>query len=213
MWRWACGLVVAVSAAVGVWSCAPVEAAEQSELQTRILAATVTLADRCAGVVVEGEQHVVTAAHCIQHGEQEVPLRFADGTKMSAIVLEVDRAADVAILALNEASPALGLPFATELPVPGAAGYFAGRFDRGGALQEVTVVRLGPCPSLPGVPAALFTSLRGLPGDSGAPVVDQSLRVVGLVHGGARCSIAAPTHEVPELLEAMNRGVGGSGPT
>jgi S1-C subfamily serine protease len=53
------------------------------------------------------------------------------------------------------------------------------------------------------VPQALFTTLHGRKGDSGAPVVDLQLRVVGLVHGGARCSIAAPTAEFAPVVRQL----------
>jgi S1-C subfamily serine protease len=84
----------------------------------------------------------------------------------------------------------------------------------------VELERLGRCPSLPGVPQALFTSLHGEKGDSGAPVVDHKLQVVGLVHGGAACSVAAPTAEIVPMLDTLvaevarpgaEQGVGGSG--
>jgi hypothetical protein len=112
------------------------------------------------------------------------------------------------------------LPIATALPLPGAGLLFFGRNDRPNEPQEVELERLGRCPSLPGVPQALFTSLHGEKGDSGAPVVDRDLQVVGLVHGGAACSIAAPTADFAPVVDTLvaevarpdaEQGVGGSG--
>ncbi len=201
MARWA--LAGALSLAMGMWAgCARVDAAPVQD-EEALAMATVTVADRCAGVVAQGGLHVVTAAHCLMDHEDVVPLTLFDGTPALGEVAHVDREADIAVLYLEAPITLDGLPFADVLPVPGTSGFFAGRFDRGQRMQVIQVERLGPCPSLPGVPQALFTSLRGTPGDSGAPVVDVTMKVVGLVHGGARCSIAAPTHEVPAMLEVL----------
>jgi S1-C subfamily serine protease len=184
-------------------ACTAVEASDAESPEAALRSATVTVAERCAGVVVEGARHVVTAAHCVGGDEADLPLTLADGTRRIAQVLVVDRARDMAILGLAEAAPVRGLAIADSLPEPGAPLLFAGRADFGDPLQHVTVVRLGRCPSLPQVQNALFTSLRGIKGDSGAPIVDEHLRVVGLVHGGAQCSIAAPTAAVPAMLDAL----------
>ncbi len=221
------GVLVVGLAVAGLWGCARVEAQReegtggagfegigqveghggvegQDTAEFALERATVTVAGRCAGVVASGGLHVVTAAHCLMDHEDAVPLALFDGTPAMGTVAHVDREADVAVLFLD--SPLLldGLAFSDELPEAGTPAWFAGRFDRGATLQAITVERLAPCPTLPGVPQALHTSLRGIPGDSGAPVVDVDMRVVGLVHGGARCSIAAPTHQVPALLELLS---------
>ena len=190
-------------ALAGAAGCTAVEASDAESPETALRNATVIVAERCAGVVVEGERRVVTAAHCLRPEDAELPLSLADGERRTARVLVVDRARDVAILGLDAPAPARGLAVAASLPEPGAPLLFAGRADFGSSMQHVTVVRLGRCPSLPEVPNALFTSLRGARGESGAPIVDENLRVVGLVHGGAQCSVAAPTADVPAMLEAL----------
>lgn len=197
-------------AIIGVWAlalaaagCAPVEASDPDEPEAKLRNAMVNVAGRCAGVVVEGARHVVTAAHCLQRGEAELLIDLADGSSIPAHLLAIDRGRDVAILGLESPAQVRGLTFADTLPAPGTPLLFAGRMDGDGPMQRVTVVRLGRCPSLPDVPSALFTSIRGQRGDSGAPIVDEDLRVVGLVHGGASCSIAAPTHQVPQMIDAL----------
>jgi S1-C subfamily serine protease len=230
------GLKLAVVLGLGWWvACVPTrqedadapgeataaEAGSPDEVLT-LRNATVTLAPgHCAGVIVADGHHVLTAAHCIQGApgqRQSVVLR--DGQLLGGEVKVVDARRDMAVLRLDRVAPVRPLMVATRLPSPGEELLFAGRNDRPGEPQEVQLRKLGRCPSLPQVPQALFTSLHGAPGDSGAPVVDQDLRVVGLVHGGAACSIAAPTAEVSPLVDMLvaevahpdsAQGVGGSG--
>lgn len=135
--------------------------------------------------------------------EARLSVRFEDGSESPADVASIDRATDMAVLYLVSPSPYPGLVLGEQVAEPGARLLYVGRPDRGEDPQDVEVVRHGKCPSLPSAPFVLFTTMHGRPGDSGAPLVDGQLRVVGLVHGGARCSIAAPTRVVPQLLEAL----------
>lgn len=189
---------------------------------TTLKDATVTLfPGHCAGVVVADGYHALTAAHCLDvppGGAQPVVLR--SGKLLNGVVKVVDPRRDLAIIRFDEKAPVRALPIATAMPFPGEGLLFAGRNDRPNEPQEVELERLGRCPSLPGVPQALFTSLHGEKGDSGAPVVDHRLQVVGLVHGGAACSVAAPTAEFAPLVDTLvaevahpnaEQGVGGSG--
>ncbi|WP_395839902.1 serine protease [Archangium violaceum] len=184
--------------------------------------ATVTLfPGHCAGVVVADGRHALTAAHCIDvaTGERQ-PVVLRNGHMLSGVVKLVDARRDVAVIRFDEAAPVHPLAVATTLPIPGQELLFAGRNDRPSEPQAVELRKLGRCPSLPGVPQALFTSLHGEKGDSGAPVVDRHLQVVGLVHGGAACSVAAPTAEFSSVLDTLvaevarpdaEQGIGGSG--
>jgi S1-C subfamily serine protease len=172
----------------------------------RLQAATLTLLPgRCQGVVAEEAQSALTAAHCIEAGERTLRVRLHDGRVLSARVVRVDRPQDVAFLRLEQPSGVVPLHVADALPFPGAALRFISSRHHAGEVQQVELLKLGRCPSLPAVPAALFTSLRGRPGDSGAPVVDAQLQVVGLVHGGARCAIATPTVGLGGELAVLGR--------
>ncbi|MCI0571707.1 MAG: serine protease [Myxococcaceae bacterium] len=196
---------------------------DASDTEHILREATVTLMPlRCAGVVVGAGDRVVTAAHCLDPRETRVPLQLSDGRRVEAEALVVDRARDVAVLGLDAPVTARPLILADALPAPGQPLLFAGRNDRRSGLQSAVVERLGRCPSLPGVPLALFTSLNGQKGDSGAPLVGPDLKVLGLVHGGARCNIATPVTGAADLLAEGevrwaqrhapgNTGVGGSG--
>lgn len=196
----------------------------------RIEEATVTLLPgTCAGVIAGDKDHVVTAAHCVRSMTAQIPIGFVDGRSALATPEAVFYDQDVAVLRLDSPAPFAALEVSSSLPAPGSALYFSGRNDHpDDTLQVATVSRLGPCPSLPQVPAAVHTTIRGEPGDSGAPLVDANMRVVGLVHGGAQCSIAAPAFPAAPVLAMLKTegaqcigpktpsedelGVGGSGP-
>jgi S1-C subfamily serine protease len=148
---------------------------------------------RCAGVIVGDRRHALTAAHCIPRKTWRMNVELFDGTIIGARVKHLERKRDVAVLRLERAAPVRPLELASRLPALGDALYFGGRPDRPNGEQVLAVLKLGRCPSLPRVPKAIFTNLRARKGDSGAPLVNRSLEVVGLVHGGARCNVAAPT--------------------
>lgn len=182
--------------------------------ELRIPEATASVAGRCAGVLLESAAVVLTAAHCLKLDEAQVPVTFLDGQRLEGTLAAIDPQADLALLRLPHSPVGLrGLPLSGSLPAAGSAAYFAGRLDGGAVVQRIEIVRRARCPSLPGVPEALFTSLRGVPGDSGAPVVNEQLHVVGIVHGGARCSIAAPTASVGGMLRGLQGAGASAAPT
>ncbi|MFY0529082.1 S1 family peptidase [Archangium gephyra] len=213
--------VLAVAALAGCGSSKQQEEGTRKDFLT-LRDATVTLfPGHCAGVIVADGHHALTAAHCIDvpPGERQ-PVVLRSGRMLSGVVKVVDPLRDLAVIRFDEAAPVRPLPVATAMPLPGTGLLFFGRTDRPNEPQEVELKRLGRCPSLPGVPQALFTSLDGEKGDSGAPVVDRQLQVVGLVHGGAACSIATPTADLAPVLDTLvaevarpgaEQGVGGSG--
>jgi S1-C subfamily serine protease len=203
-------LAGALSAGVGLGGCTRQEAQAEAPAvpdARSVEQATVTLLPgHCAGVIVEDGRHALTAAHCVGLFEQRIELELFDGRTVAGRYVHVDPQRDVAVIQLDRVAPVRPLAVAEALPRPGAALLFTGRNDRPGRPQEVELARLGRCPSLPGVPQALFTTLRGEKGDSGAPVVDSAYRVVGLVHGGAACSIATPTHGLATVVRQLTTG-------
>jgi S1-C subfamily serine protease len=162
--------------------------------------ATVDLARGCSGAVAESSQLVVTAYHCVDGAGDRMQLRLSTGETRTGWIVAVDRAADQAVLFLEQPARVTPLAIAHRRQVPGTVLYFAGRPTEP-RFQEARLERLGRCPSLPDLPNALFTTIHGRPGDSGAPLVDGAARIVGLVHGGARCEIATPADTLLRLID------------
>jgi len=156
----------------------------------------------CSGVVAEDAQLVLTARHCASDVGARLRVRFRSGAERPATVVATDTVSDQTVLLLDDPGPAPPLEVATRVPIPGSVLYFEGNPARPRP-QELRLDRIGACPSLPDLPNALFTSLKGTPGDSGAPVVDRAGRIVGLVHGGARCEIVTPADHLSRLLDRV----------
>jgi hypothetical protein len=129
-------------------------------------------------------------------------VRFTDGTRRSAWVEAIDRDADQALLILDEPVAITPLVVARRRQISGTVLYFEGNPAKP-RFQRARLDHIGRCPSLPNLPNALFTSIHGVPGDSGAPLVDAAVRVVGLVHGGAQCEIATPAETLARLLDRV----------
>jgi S1-C subfamily serine protease len=158
--------------------------------------------DRCSGVLAESSELVLTARHCVGQGGDRVRVRFPAGFARGAWVVAIDERADQAVLLLESAVPLEPLTIARRPVIPGAVLYFEGNPSRP-RFQSARLDRIGRCQSLPTLPNALFTGIEGEPGDSGAPLVDGAMQVVGLVHGGARCHIATPADTLGRLIDRL----------
>ncbi len=178
-------------------------AAAPSGLEPSLLAATVLVGSGCSGVLVDGPDLVLTAEHCITDGATH-QLRFSDGSQRTGWVAGVDHVADQALLLLEEPVTLAPLQLVRQPPIAGTILYFAGN-PKNPRFQEAKLDRTGRCPSLPALGTALFTTIDGIPGDSGAPIVDSAVRVVGLVHGGAQCHIATPSETLRRLIADVLR--------
>lgn len=190
-------LLLAVAAIVVARAAAPAFAAPAG-LEQALLAASVLVGGGCSGVLVDGPDLVLTAEHCITSGATHT-LRFSDGSQRTGWVAGVDHAADQALLLLEEPVALKPLALVRQLPIAGTVLYFAGNPSHP-RFQEAKLDHTGRCPSLPGIGNSLFTTIDGIPGDSGAPIVDAGTRVVGLVHGGAQCQIATPSDTLRRLI-------------
>jgi S1-C subfamily serine protease len=164
--------------------------------------ATVRLASGCSGAVAERTDLIVTALHCVA-GRESVGVRFVGGEERTARVAAIDAGADQAVLMLAEAAPVAPLHIVRRRQIPGTVLYYFGHPDRV-AFQTARLDRIGRCPSLPLLEDALFTSIHGKPGDSGAPLVNGEGAIVGLVHGGAACHIATPASTLLALVAGVS---------
>jgi len=169
-------------------------------LRRALHAASVVLDTGCSGVVAESDQLILTARHCIKG--QKLNARLSTGASRTAWVVAVNEASDQAVLFLEEPAHVQPLSLVRRAQIPGTVLYFEGNPSRP-RFQSARLERIDRCSSLPNLPNALFTGIEGVPGDSGAPLVDSGGRVVGLVHGGARCHIATPADTLVRLVAGV----------
>jgi len=175
--------------------------AEPSAVRQRVHAASVIVGGGCSGALADGPDLVVTARHCVV-GRDALEVRFMNGAVRIGFVAATDDVADQAVLLLEEPVTIAPLTVARTIPISGSILYFEGN-PGDPRYQEAQLERIGRCPSLPGLPNALFTTVHGVPGDSGAPLVDTAERIVGLVHGGAQCQIATPADTLARLIDRV----------
>jgi S1-C subfamily serine protease len=154
----------------------------------------------CSGAVAESPQIIVTAKHCLDGPTLRV--RLSTGAVRTAWLVATNAATDQAVLFLEEPAGVEPLALVHRRQIPGTVLYFEGNPGHP-RFQSARLDRIGQCPSLPDLPDALFTSIDGTPGDSGAPLVDGGARIVGLVHGGARCHIATPADALARLVDRV----------
>lgn len=192
-----------VDDALAADSTVPPPAAVPRSVRAALDTATVlVLPSRCAGVVVEHADLVATARHCVGGRDEAVRVRLDDGEEIAGRVVVVDDRTDQVIIRLRAAAAVDPLAIARRSLIRGTVLYFQGNPERPRP-QDVRLDDIRTCGSLPDLPDAFFTSIRGTPGDSGAPVVDGGAEVVGLVHGGARCHIVTPAkHLLPLVRQA-----------
>lgn len=191
-------LCFAALATLAVLGATSSRAARPPAVEEAVLRASVLVGGGCSGVLVDGPDLVLTAEHCVDAGATH-RLRFSDGSERTGWVAGVDHAADQALLLLEEPVGLKPLMLVRQPPIAGTVLYFAGN-PKNPRFQEAKLERTGRCPSLPALGDALFTTIDGIPGDSGAPIVDAGARVVGLVHGGAQCHIATPSDTLRRLI-------------
>ena len=191
------GLVVGLVVGLAV---AAADRAGAGDLSVRraLEAASVVIETGCSGAVAESPQLIVTAKHCLQ-GDR-LSIRLSTGERRTAWLVATNDASDQAVLFLEAPAGVEPLSVVHRPQIPGTVLYFEGNPSRP-RFQSARLDRIGRCPSLPALPNALFTSIDGVPGDSGAPLVDGAARIVGLVHGGARCHIATPAETLSRLVD------------
>src|SRR5256886_5089991 len=179
----------------------PARAGSDLPVRRALQAASVVVESTgCDGVVAENPQIIVTAKHCVKG--RTLRVRLSTGSDGTAWVVAVNDASDQAVLFLEEPADVEPLAIVRRRQIPGTVLYFEGNPGQP-RFQSARLDRTGRCPSLPDLPNALYTSIDGRPGDSGAPLVDGGAEIVGLVHGGARGHIATPAGPLPRLAHPV----------
>jgi putative serine protease PepD len=138
-----------------------------------------------SGFVVDGEGHIVTAAHVID-GAGSVKVTFSDGTTRTATVTGKDDATDVAVLKVDPAGLTLRplkLGSSASLGVGDALAAIGSPFGYEESLSTGIVSGLDRTIQAPNgftVSHAVQTDASLNPGNSGGPIVDSSGRVIGI---------------------------------
>ncbi len=141
-------------------------AATRDTVERALRDASVLVGAGCSGVLADGPDLVLTAAHCIV-GRAALELRFSSGVTRTGWVVAVDRVADQALLLLEEPVAITPLALARAPAIARTVLYFEGN-PHAPRFQEAKLERVGSCPSLPGFqtrcsrpsPACLATPVR-----------------------------------------------------
>jgi putative serine protease PepD len=138
------------------------------------------------GFVVDGNGHIVTAAHVVA-GASSVTVTFQDGTTRKATVLGQDNATDVATLSVDASGLTLhplALGSSASLQVGDAVAAIGDPFTYQRSMSTGIVSGLDRTISAPNgftVAHAIQTDAALNPGNSGGPVLDASGKVIGIV--------------------------------
>src|SRR5262245_48867400 len=192
------GPVVGLVVGLAVAAAGRARAGDPSVRRALEAASVVVETPGCSGAVAESPQLVVTAKHCLQ-GDR-LPIRLSTGERRTAWLVATNDASDQAVLFLEAPAGVEPLSIVRRPQIPGTVLYFEGSPSRP-RFQSARLDRLGRWPALPALPNAPCTSIDGVPGVSAAPLVDAAARIVGLVHGGARCHIATPAETLSRLVD------------
>jgi putative serine protease PepD len=172
------------------------------------------------GFVVDGQGHIVTAAHVVD-GASSISVKFQDGTTRTAKLLGTDNATDVAVLAVDASGLTLhplSLGSSAALDIGDQVAAIGDPFTYERSLSTGIVSGLDRTISAPNgftVAHAIQTDAALNPGNSGGPVLDASGRVIGIVdqiatNGSSDTSsgvgFAVPIDLVKSELSALEAG-------
>lgn len=179
------------------------------EVKELLPESTVALLDEgrmiCTGVLAVRSDVVATTLHCLEQRErgEYVAVMLADGSVIGSRLEALDEATDMAVLLLEEPAPFTPMPIAdSDLAVRAEPFLFLGLPEAGRKVVTGVVLKRAQCPSLQAVEDALFTSIQGRLGDSGAAMAAKG-GIIALVHGGARCNIAIPSNRLQPLVQQV----------
>jgi S1-C subfamily serine protease len=135
-----------------------------------------------SGVVVSEDGLILTNAHVVADGTR-VDIVTTDGRNLSASVVSLDQASDLALLKVSGSGPFRFVPFADDtLPEPGTRLYVLG--NPGDQGPQIAWARMGAHRALRvgARPLEFWSEIEAPigPGNSGGAVLDVSGRLVGL---------------------------------
>jgi putative serine protease PepD len=138
------------------------------------------------GFVVDGQGHIVTAAHVVE-GASSISVKFQNGTTRTAKVLGTDEATDVAVLSVDASGLTLhplALGSSASLGIGDQVAAIGDPFTYQRSLSTGVVSGLDRTISAPNgftVAHAIQTDAALNPGNSGGPVLDAGGQVIGIV--------------------------------
>lgn len=133
-----------------------------------------------SGVIVSKEGHVLTNEHVVR-GYPSIKLTLHDGTEHSASVIGTDKAADIAVLKIDEDGPFQALKFgnSSEIKVGHAVFAIGNPFGIGKSVTEGIISAIERPVSDSEVPL-LQTSAPINPGNSGGPLINIRGEIIGI---------------------------------
>jgi putative serine protease PepD len=138
-----------------------------------------------SGFVVDGQGHIVTAAHVVD-GASSLKVTFADGTTRTATLTGKDNATDVAVLKVDPSGLTLhplALGSSASLKAGDALAAIGAPFGYEESISTGIVSGLDRTIQAPNgytIAHAIQTDAAINPGNSGGPILDSSGRVVGI---------------------------------
>jgi S1-C subfamily serine protease len=138
-----------------------------------------------SGFVVDGQGHIVTAAHVVD-GASALKVTFADGTTRTATLTGKDNATDVAVLKVDPSGLTLhplALGSSAALKVGDAVAAIGSPFGYEDSISTGIVSGLDRTIQAPNgytVAHAIQTDAAINPGNSGGPILDSNGRVIGI---------------------------------
>jgi S1-C subfamily serine protease len=138
-----------------------------------------------SGFVISEDGYILTNRHVVDSGKGHFyRVRFDDGTEKNAEVIAINDKADCALLKIKTESPLPFLRIADNNPNPAAKALVLG-YPATGQEDMVMQVSSGDVASInPGDEHEVWFHLSTTHGNSGGPIVDKNLRVVGILTGG-----------------------------
>lgn len=160
-----------------------------------------------AGTIWHAGGLIITNAHVVAGRRRNGPLEVTlpDGQQLPARRLAIDRARDLAALAVDaEGLPTVALG-ETRAVRPGQWVMAIGHpWGVNGALTGGTVIAVGPPPEMPGYPGDLVqVDLHLRPGHSGGALLDGHGRLIGIntMIAGPNVGLAVPVVAVKRFLQ------------